>query len=271
MRLGLLLTWFVLATSQFAYGQAGPKKDMDPVARRHLERGLRLYDVQQYAEAIEEFRAGYTRDPRREFLYALGQAERQRGNCKGAIAAYESFLRTDPDRKRGGLARRNIARCQAALQPAPLPASLPTPAPAGPAGPASQPTEPAHVSPPTSPRVDAGSRRPPWYRDWVGHSLCAVGIAALVSGGLVFRSGRHAVDAAWSTHDYSDFDARVGAMDVAYTKQQAGLATMIAGGALVAAGVVRFLLRGSAERRRPTLSAAISPRGSVSVAGAFQW
>ncbi|MBI5543108.1 MAG: hypothetical protein HY901_04420, partial [Deltaproteobacteria bacterium] len=53
-------------------------------ATRHLERGLRSYDVQQYEEAIAQFKKGYQLDPRPEFLFALAQAERLRGNCRNA-------------------------------------------------------------------------------------------------------------------------------------------------------------------------------------------
>src|SRR5262245_53535121 len=73
---------------------------MDARAREHLERGLRLYDAQKYAEAIAEFQAGYEIDAQPEFLYAMGQAERLNGDCRRAIAAFEAFLRTGPSAKR---------------------------------------------------------------------------------------------------------------------------------------------------------------------------
>ncbi|MCU0619927.1 MAG: tetratricopeptide repeat protein [Gemmatimonadales bacterium] len=254
MRLGFLVALLLIAAPRVALGQAGREKAMAPEARKHLERGLLYYEIQQYAEAIAEFKSGYTIDPQREFLYALGQAERQRGDYKSAITAYEAFLRTAPDAKRADLARRNIERCRAALAAAP-----PVRPPAGPASAAAPPP----ALPSSQPRVGMRDPWAVWRRDWLGHSLCVVGVTALVAGGLVFKSGRGAVDGAWATHDYADFSSRAGGMDRAYTRQQAGVGTMIAGGALILGGVVRYVVRGAARRERAAVSAAVAPQGAV--------
>ena len=65
--------------------QAQPKApEMKPAARAHLERGLKLYAEGDFLGASRSFQLGYIEDPRPEFLFAAGQAERKAGDCKKA-------------------------------------------------------------------------------------------------------------------------------------------------------------------------------------------
>ncbi len=93
----------------------------DVSARAHLERGVRLYELQKYAEAIEELNAGYQLEPLPDFLYVLGQSERARGNCKAAVGFFRSFLRQKPAERQAQLAEANIRRCEAQPPPGPTP------------------------------------------------------------------------------------------------------------------------------------------------------
>jgi len=92
-----------------------------PAAAPYLERGLRLYATQQYADAIGEYEAGYQIDPHPDFLYAIGQAQRLRGDCKSATEAYRAYLRTDPPTAEAARTNEQIARCAAMLAPPPPP------------------------------------------------------------------------------------------------------------------------------------------------------
>src|SRR5262249_39354314 len=124
----------VIAVVAFA-GSAYAQSDATPAeARRHFEQGLRLYNVQSYEEAIVEFKAGYQIDPRPEFLYALGQAQRMNHQCKAAIVSYEAFLRTAPAAKQEEAARGQIDVCRTELA-------------APPATPAATPAQPADTPP----------------------------------------------------------------------------------------------------------------------------
>ncbi|MES1157862.1 MAG: hypothetical protein ABUL67_02060, partial [Haliangium ochraceum] len=49
---------------------------MDPAAKDHYDRGLRLYADRDFASAVGELEIGYGIDPRREFLFAQAQALR---------------------------------------------------------------------------------------------------------------------------------------------------------------------------------------------------
>jgi tetratricopeptide (TPR) repeat protein len=97
------------------------------VAQDHLTRGLRLYDVQQYDEAIAEFRAGYAIEPNPQFLYALGQALRKKGDCAAAVESYRAYLRTAPAERQAQAAEDQITRCEATMAPPPRAVTAPPP------------------------------------------------------------------------------------------------------------------------------------------------
>jgi hypothetical protein len=223
---------------------------MKPEAKRHLDGGLRAFQVQDYATAISEFQVGFEIDPRREFLYALGQAERMSGDCEKAIRSYDAFLMTNPPDRQAEPARQNIKRCKEELvakTPAP---PKPEPAPE----PMPQPVAVTPIPPPAPRPVDKA-----WYTDAWGDVLVGGGVAALVIGGLVWSGAQDDIAAAHGSMSYPDFSAHA---DGAETRQTIGVVTMIAGGALVAGGVVRYWLR-------PRVSIAPMAGAGVMVVGAF--
>jgi hypothetical protein len=103
---------------------------MKPAAQERLRRGFVFYEHKRYAEAIAEFQAGLTIERRGDFYYALGQAERMRGNCPQAIEHYRAFLNTPeatPARTAAVLGQ--IERCRADPPVSPGVAPPPSPPP----------------------------------------------------------------------------------------------------------------------------------------------
>ena len=208
-----------------------------PDARRHLDRGLALFEAHDYDHAAEEFRQGYAVEPAPDFLYALAQAERLGGDCAAAREAYRAFLETRPPRDEAALAEENLAKCASASSPppAPSPASAPAPAPASPSAPS--PSSP----PATSPQPDhlaSSSRR--FYEDVPGDVLGATGIAALGAGlGLALAGNAQASSSASAT-TYDDVQ-RDG--DHARTLRWVAVACAGAGAALLVLSIVRYATR----------------------------
>jgi hypothetical protein len=136
-------------------------------AKSHFERGSRLYQQGHYAEAVAELEAGYALDPRPDFLYALGQAERKRGDCKAAIGYYQSFVDSGPTAQRTVAVLVQIDRCKQELAAAPA-----NPAPAEtPSAPPVAPPSVTPTAPPAAPVLAAtppppASARPPIYKRW---------------------------------------------------------------------------------------------------------
>lgn len=108
--LGMLLLVALVVAPRAAV--AAPAHGIKPEARVHLERGLKLYDRQRYDEAIAELRAGLAIDPQPDLLYALGQAERRRGNCQRALEYYQSCLALVKDPASVAALRVQIERCR---------------------------------------------------------------------------------------------------------------------------------------------------------------
>lgn len=80
-------------------------------ARKHFEAGRALFAVDRFAEAYEEFQAGYLLAPRPLFHFNCAQALRRKGETtkdatalRAARARYEDYLREsaphEPDRER---------------------------------------------------------------------------------------------------------------------------------------------------------------------------
>jgi tetratricopeptide (TPR) repeat protein len=208
-------------------------------AAARFERGTRLFNLQEWPEAIQEYKAAYKLDPRLEYLFALSQAQRLSGDCEGAIRGYNAVLRSNPSEKQAAAATELIAACQAKLAAAP-------PAPPPPAAP---PTAPLAAPPAEAP----APRR--WYDDGAGHGLFWSGAAGVVAGGVLLAVGNGKMSSANGASDYAGF---VSGRDGARPLQLAGATALAVGSALAAAGVVRFAL---ASERRPVDRVALEVRG----------
>jgi tetratricopeptide (TPR) repeat protein len=259
--LPVVLALSVLAAARATAQPADPA--VTAAARPHLEAALRLFKAREYAQALAEFRAAFDIDPQPALLYAIAQAERLNGDCRRAIRFYEAFLRTAPKQSQGLSARQNIARCVAELQrpsPATQPASAPTSAP-------TERPEPPLVLAPVSPRVPdrPGSS---WTRDWAGHGLVLGGLAVAATGIALWRVGRGAIADANAARSYDTFVARAGGASDAGLEQRMGIAALAVGGALVAAGVAHYVLRGRGRAERARVAAAAGPGRAVLVLGA---
>jgi tetratricopeptide (TPR) repeat protein len=188
---------------------AAGAQTVDPRAREHLTRGLRLYDAQKYADAIAEFQAGYQIDPQPDFLYAMGQAERLNGDCRRAIAAFEAYLRTSPSPKQGASAKEKLAWCHDELRRHPEaapPAPAPTTTPPAQTTALPAPAPPATVVAPAPPRPTPPPRRRPWA--WslgaTALALAAGGTIAAVHASSDYDTYRHAP----LDHSFSDISTQ---------------------------------------------------------------
>ena len=115
-----------LAICAFAYqssaGAAGvsesaPKgADAKQEAKARFVTGQSHYNLNEYAEALIEFKEAYRLLPDPVFLFNLGQCERQLGNQEEAIRFYRSFLREQPKAPNRQEVTRKIEEMEAALK-----------------------------------------------------------------------------------------------------------------------------------------------------------
>lgn len=69
----------------------GDARDAYARAEAHRARGKALYETQRFEDAIVEFAAGYEAAPWPVFLFNIGQARRQLGDCR-AVFSFRRFL-----------------------------------------------------------------------------------------------------------------------------------------------------------------------------------
>ena len=180
----------VLAAGSVARA-APPSRAAVAEARRHLERGNALYQQGRYDDAVTELLAGYGIDPKPDFLYAIGQAERKRGDCKAAIRYYQEYVDTGQSQQRTLAVLMQIDRCKQELAAA-GPSAKPSTPPAATSEPTAPPTttetpppvvatpEPPAAAP--SPVEPAPSDRRPLYKRWWLWTVVGVAAAGAAVG-----------------------------------------------------------------------------------------
>jgi tetratricopeptide (TPR) repeat protein len=66
-------------------------------AKRHFDRGEKLYTLGKFDEALDEFQKAYDAKPIAAFLFNIGQCHRGLGDYESAIFSYKKYLELAPD------------------------------------------------------------------------------------------------------------------------------------------------------------------------------
>lgn len=66
-------------------------------ARRHFERGEKLFALGKFDEALEEYQTAFDAKPLPAFLYNIGQCYRNLGDLDQAIFSFKKYLKLDPE------------------------------------------------------------------------------------------------------------------------------------------------------------------------------
>lgn len=215
-----------------------------------LEAGLAHYEAGAWKEAIAAFERGHALDPRPQFLFAIGQAERRRGDCRRAITYYRRFLTTSPPEAQAEAARRQEAACEEALASAPAPAPVVLP-----------PRVETKVV-----RVVEVERERPWWKDPVTLGTTGGAAALLATGGALLLSASGAADAAGRAETY---DEHAALRDRAGARQTAGLVTLGLGAALGGYAVFRIVRGGETYTEERVVEVTPGPGLGVALGGRF--
>jgi hypothetical protein len=217
---------------------------MRPEATTLYRRGLERFAARDYAAAIADLEAGYAIDPRREFLFAEGQAKRLAGDCKGAVALYQRFLATNPTGVQANATQMALGRCAQHLAEHPEVVVVEPPRPPPP--------------PPTPPIK--------WWRDPFGLGFAGAGVVGIGVGIGFIAASSVAQHDAENARLYDPYDQR---WSTAESRWGVGVGTLALGTALTAVGVARFVVvRRNARDAAPPIAASIGP-GRLQVGGAF--
>jgi tetratricopeptide (TPR) repeat protein len=187
MRLLLVLALAAQATAARA--------DDDPVKARALfQAGTRQYNVGEFREALEKFKAAYLAKADASFLFNMGQCYRQLGDPEGAARQYRAYLRewpSAPNREEVmrfiGDAEKEIARRAAERPPTGVMPQQPHEQPVQPPPPKVEPPPIVVAQPPPPRPAEHPGRRGLWIGLGVGAGVLvvaaiAVGLALGLSG-----------------------------------------------------------------------------------------
>lgn len=238
------LVALALAAPAAAQPASEPPPSPDAVANNWLRIGLERYEHGNLVGAIEAFERGNAVDPRPEFLFALGQAHRRRGDCERADRYFGEFLATGPSAGQAEAARGQLARCEPAPPPPPSPSAAAAP----------PPPPPPQIVVAATPRRD----RIAWIAGGAGIALAATGAT------LVWLAHDRAADADAAT----TYDRHHALVARAHSFEVGGAIALSA--AAVAGGVVAWrALRGGDERATPVRVTLASHGYGLAVRGAF--
>ena len=66
-------------------------------AKRHFERGEKLFALGKFDQALDEYQEAFDAKPIPDFLFNIGQCYRNLGDYQQAIFSYKKFLKLDPE------------------------------------------------------------------------------------------------------------------------------------------------------------------------------
>jgi tetratricopeptide (TPR) repeat protein len=267
----LVLLAVVLAAS---VAQANPR------AEAAYEEGRRFYDLQEWDQAIEQFKEAYKLRPSARSLFNIAQAYRLKGDCTSAMRFYKTFKRNYPAERNVDKFITDMKACAKSgakpvasdppepTQPDP---AQPEPAQPDPAQPEPAQPEPAQPEPaqpqPMKPEPVVSARDATPGRGMRIGGLATAGVGALILGGGAYfglraRSIANDIEAkpVWDP----DLDER------GRRFERNGMIMMIGGGAMVVAGGVLYVLGRTSGTEHPGLSfVPAHDGGSLVWAGGF--
>ena len=89
----LALCFLLLAFTRPAYAEDAAER----AAKRHYDRGQKLFALQRFEDALEQFQKAFDAKPFPGFLFNIGQCHRNLGDYDAAIFSFKRYLRLDPE------------------------------------------------------------------------------------------------------------------------------------------------------------------------------
>ncbi len=66
-------------------------------SKRHYDRGQKLFNLQKFDEALEQYQKAFDAKPLPAFLFLIGQCHRNLGDYDAAIFSYKRYLKLEPE------------------------------------------------------------------------------------------------------------------------------------------------------------------------------
>jgi tetratricopeptide (TPR) repeat protein len=90
----------LLAVCLLLLAFARPAHAEDPserAAKRHYDRGQKLYNLQKFEQALDQYQKAFDAKPLPGFLFNIAQCQRNLGDYDAAIFSFKRYLKLDPE------------------------------------------------------------------------------------------------------------------------------------------------------------------------------
>ncbi len=239
-------------------------------ARKHFQSGTRLFDLKEYQQAIDEYKASYQLYPSPLLLYDIGQAYRLLGDSKKAIGFYELYLAKDSTGEYRQVAQEEVAKLNLLVAEEARRREAPPQGAAEPPPDAEKRDHATGAAPAPGGQTTALSAAPtPVYKSAAGWAPLASGVAVCIAGAVLLA---HAADLDGQVAAAPSVAQIRALQDDAATYRVAGWTVAGIGAAAALAGVVVFAVL-AARKSAPSLVLRIAPSNGVGslVLGGIQW
>lgn len=246
-------------------------------ARKEFDRGVAAYTKGDYQSASDALAKSFAIEADEETLFAWAQTERKLGHCDKAVELYTKLLTMNLPAENKKAVRVQIDECNQILQEEraaaavlEAPPDATSPSTSSPSGTStSTSTSSADSSGPSlspSQPKDTTTGSDGWYKDPIGGALVGAGAVGLALG-TVFLVQASSADSDKATA--STYDQYQSLADRAESRGRLAVISLVAGGALVTAGVIRYATRRSSSETR-TLSGWLAPTtAGLTLSGQF--
>jgi len=255
---------FSAVLSSMVMTAAGPDDLLsDPEAQTLVSEAQILFSEGNFGEAARLIEKAYLIEPVPELLFPWAQAERELGNCRAAIDLYSRLLEEIPEGRMADSARKNMALCEEEMpaeeefvpvaEDDPLEEEFTEPEPE---------PDPVPVT-----KTDKQPKVKEWYKDPAGGVLTGLGVVGVGAGAalLIVASGN--AKGASDAPSLADYNSQ---SDTALTQRNAGAGVLSVGGALLVAGVIRYVLVAKKNKASATASVWTAPgSGGLVFSGRF--
>lgn len=105
-----------LSTLALGFAASPAHADQESDAKDHFKRGVKLYNLGHFQEAIPEFEKAYDLDPEPILLFNIAQSHRQNGSKERALFFYRRYLEQDPNTNKRADVEQRMKELAQALQ-----------------------------------------------------------------------------------------------------------------------------------------------------------
>jgi tetratricopeptide (TPR) repeat protein len=251
MRLPVVVAMLLLAAPALA-------DDAHKRASELNAQAMTAYELGEYDKSAALLKQAYEVVAEPDILYNLARAYRSLKQYDKAIDAYKTYLRKKPGTPYKAGVQKMIAELEE-LQAAQEQSNQKPPTDMVPAPP--QATQPAGAAAPSVPSPQEEG----WYDDVVAWSLAGAGVVGLGLGVWMHVSA-NGLESDLATAPETD---KQGIRDTINSRRTIGTIGLIAGGALLAGGVVKFIITGAHAGAEAAHAEIFIGAGTIGVAGRF--